>query len=67
MCNFIFHHLLEQTDFCLKPVFFNKRMKVSDLLVFECEDDLDGAPVEAADARTEAHELVQIGHPLRPR
>ena len=35
-----------------------------DLLVLECEDDLDGSAVEAAHAAAEAHKLVQVGDPL---
>lgn len=33
---------------------------------FEGEDDLDGAPVETPHTGTEAHELDEVGYPLRP-
>ncbi len=36
-------------------------------LALQGEDDLDGSSVEAADAAREAHELVEVGDPLRAR
>ena len=35
--------------------------------MLEREDDLDGPAVEAAHAAAEAHELEEVGHPVRAR
>ena len=37
------------------------------LLVLEGKDDLDGASIETPHTRTEAHELVEVCHPLGTR
>ena len=38
---------------------------LTNLLVFESEDDLNGSSIESTHATAEAHELVQVGHPFR--
>ena len=44
---------------------FDRLSPEYDARVFQCEDDLDRTTCQSTDARTEAHKLEQVRHPLR--
>ena len=48
-------------------LYFHVTHNDRNLLMLECEDDLNGASVETPNTGTEAHELVEIRHPLGTR